>query len=199
MLKTVTGTLILINLILYVFTLLVPNLMYNIFALHTFGSQYYFMFQLITYQFIHDTGPLHILFNMMILYVFGSIVEKKYGPSKMLWFYLFSGVVAGILHNLTISDEKLFFSMIRNQQLTLVGASGAIWGIMTLFTFLYPNEKLYLFFVLGVKTKFIIPIFFAIEVLSAIASSDNISHFAHIGGAIAGLILFFLDYKKIIK
>ena len=199
-LRTVTNKLVLINLILYVITLIIPNVVYRLFALHTFDNSWFSPIQLISYQFVHDTGPLHVLFNMMVLHVFGTMVEEKYGTSKVISFYIFSGLIAGVLHNLTISDETLILSIITNQDLTLVGASGSIWGIMALFTFLYPNEKLYLFFhLVAIKTKFLIPSFFAIEVLSAIFSSSNVSHFAHIGGAISGMTLFYLEKKNIIK
>lgn len=199
-LKTVTNKLILLNLCLYLITLLVPGLIYKLFALHTFENKSFFWYQIVSYQFIHDTGPLHILFNMMILYVFGSMVERHYGSSKLLYYYLFSGVIAGLLHNLTISDELILYSYVRNQDLTLVGASGSIWGILALFTFLYPEEKLYLFFTpVGIRTKYLIPCFFAIEILSAFITTDNISHFAHVGGALSGITLFYLDKKNLIK
>lgn len=199
-LNTVTNKLILLNLCLYIITLLLPGLVYKLLALHTFDNKAFFAFQFISYQFIHDTGPLHILFNMMILYVFGTMVERHYGGSKLLYYYIFSGVIAGLLHNLTISDELMLYSYVRNQDLTLVGASGSIWGILALFTFLYPNEKLYLFFLpIGMKTKYLLPCFFAIEILSAFITDDNVSHFAHVGGALSGITLFYLDKKKFIK
>ena len=194
---TLTSKLIIFNVIVYLITLLFPGLVYYLFALHTFSSGNFSPIQLVSYQFIHDTGPLHIIFNMMILYVFGTFVENHYGSKKMLFFYLLSGVFAGILHNLTISEELKIMSFIRNEDLTLVGASGSVWGILALFTLLFPNELLYLFFLpIGVKAKWVISIFFLIEVFSIFLTSDNVSHFAHIGGALTGVAIYLYHQLK---
>lgn len=192
--KSTTNKLIAINLICYTLTLLLPGLMYTIFALHMFDNDWFNPMQLLTYQFIHDTNPLHIIFNMMILFVFGSAVENRYGSKKMLGFYLVSGLVAGILHNITVTDELRLLSTINRSDLTLVGASGSVWGVFALFTLLFPNEPLYLFFIpIPFKAKWVFTSFFVIELISAFVTNDNISHFAHVGGAITGALFYIIE------
>lgn len=194
-LDTTTKKLIFINVVIYLITLLIPSLIYKLFALHLFDSPLFSVLQLLTYQFIHDTSPLHIIFNMLMLLVFGSIVERDY-PGKILTFYIVSGLVAGVLHNLTISDNMRLMSAVFDQELTMVGASGAVWGILALFVMKHPNEKLYPFFLpFGFKAKWIVGTYFLIELSSAFFAGDNISHFAHIGGAITGITLYFLNRK----
>jgi membrane associated rhomboid family serine protease len=194
-LDTTTKKLIFINVVIYLITLLIPSLIYKLFALHLFDSPLFSVLQLLTYQFIHDTSPLHIIFNMLMLLVFGSIVERDY-PGKILTFYIISGLVAGVLHNLTISDNMRLMSAVFDQELTMVGASGAVWGILALFVMKHPNEKLYPFFLpFGFKAKWIVGTYFLIELSSAFVAGDNISHFAHIGGAITGIILYLLNRK----
>lgn len=194
-LDTTTKKLIFLNVIIYLITLLLPSLVYRFFALHVFDSRLFSATQLLTYQFVHDTSPLHILFNMLMLLVFGSIVEKDY-PGKLLTFYIVCGLVAGILHNLTISEDMRMMSAVLDQELTMVGASGAVWGILALFVMKHPNEKLYPFFLpFGFKAKWIVGIYFLIELSSAFMAGDNISHFAHVGGAVSGIVLYFFNRK----
>lgn len=194
-LDTTTKKLIFVNLMVYLVTLLIPSIIYRFFALHMFDSMKYFSIQLLSYQFVHDTSPLHILFNMLMLLVFGSVVEKDF-PGKILEFYLISGLAAGVLHNLTVPEEMIMISSVMNQDLTLVGASGAVWGILAIFVMRHPDEKLYPFFLpFGFKAKWIIGLFFLLELSSAFLSGDNISHFAHVGGAVAGIILYLSNRK----
>lgn len=185
-----------INIFVYALTLLFPEFIYEKFALHLFSSDNFHLYQLITYQFIHDTSPLHIIFNMMILIVFGSMVEKKFDSNKILFYYLLSGVVAGCLHNLTISENLRLSALLTGNELTLAGASGSVWSIMALFTLFFSNELLYLFFLpIGIKAKYLIPALFLVEVLSAIFTNDNVSHYAHIGGALSGVLIYFFNKK----
>lgn len=88
-----------------------------------------------------------------------------------------------------------------NNDVPVVGASGAIWGIIVIFTLLNPNEKMYLFFIpIGIKARYLISIMFLYEVYSGIfGREDNVAHFGHIGGAIVGLLIFLLHKFKIIN
>jgi len=185
------------NLAIYLLTLFLPGPLYHFFALHNYGSDKFSPIQLVTYQFLHSTAPLHIIFNMMILVVFGAVVESRMGTPKMLRYYLACGVVAGLLHNLTISSEMLVLSAATGNDLTLVGASGSVWGILALFALMRPNEPLYMFFLpVAIRAKWVVAAFFAIELLSAFIVRDNVSHFAHVGGAMTGLAIFIYERKK---
>lgn len=184
-----TRRLVLANAALYLLTLLLPGPVYYLLSLRGFGSGEFFSYQLLTYQFVHATGPLHILMNMFMLAVFGSSVEARVGPSRMAWYYLISGVAGGLLHNITLP--------VLGQETTLVGASGSVWGILAMYALIRPNDPLYIFFLpVAVRAKWVISVFFAIEVASAFVLQDNVSHFAHIGGALAGVAAYYTNVRK---
>ena len=135
--------------------------------------------QLITHQFLHG-GIIHLLFNMLALISFGAFVEDHFGRRKFILFYLLSGLGAAFLH---------MFMM--NSSIPMVGASGAIFGVMIVFAILNPEEKLYLFGIIGFKAKYLVSTLFALEVLLGFFSqSDGIGHFAHVGGGLTGLLLY---------
>lgn len=176
-----------INLLVFIVTLIFPGFIYQNFAMYNIHSDNFHLYQLITYQFLHG-GFLHILFNMLVFLSFGPFVEDFYGSRNLWTYYLICGVSSCLLQEYMVPSD-----------IALVGASGSIWGIMVLFVFLYPNEKVMLFFIpYGIKAKYIISILFLIELLTAFTSSGgNVANFGHIGGAIMGGIIYF--YKKFKK
>jgi membrane associated rhomboid family serine protease len=184
------------NAAIYLLTLLLPGLFYRYFALHNFGSERYNPVQFLTYQFLHSPGPLHIIFNMMLLFVFGVFVEWFYGSRKFLLVYLLCGVAGGLLHNATLSDEMVLGHLANGDDVILFGASGSVWGMLSTFAMIRPNDRLNIFFLpVGVRSKWLILSFFVVEVLSAMLVSDNVSHYAHIGGAVAGVALYYANKK----
>lgn len=172
-----------INIVAYLLTLLMPSIMYGIFSL----NNPILVYQFITYQFMHG-GFLHILFNMLVLLSFGPVVEEIYGSEKTWIYYLLCGVAGALLHLVVLGISPTS---------PLVGASASIWGMMVIFTFLYPNQSLYLFFIpFPIKAKYIISILFLFEVFGGLFSHDNISHFGHIGGALMGGFIYFMNKYK---
>ena len=154
----------------------------NSFVLHSFISSEFNFFQLFSYMFVHASFT-HILLNMLGLVTFGPELEEYFGKSKFISFYFICGVLGGLVHCL--------FSLS-----PVVGASAAIWGLMIVYAILNPNRILHLYFLLPVKAKWIIGVFFGIELILAITgSSDGISHLAHVGGAFGGILFYFLNKK----
>lgn len=180
-------TIFYINVMAFLLTLLIPGIMESLFAF----SNIYYPWQLITYQFMHG-GVMHIFFNMIVLVSFGPYVEQVYGARKFWIYYLLCGVIGAFL--------QYFMTLYTDMpNIPLVGASAAIWGIMTLFTLLNPNGSMYLFFIpIAIKAKYLIGTLFIIEIFSAIYLSDSVGHYAHIGGAITGgLIFLFSKFNRI--
>lgn len=174
------------NIIIFVLTLIFQNTIggiYENFALYDIRSQHFNPIQLITHMFMHG-GFLHIIFNMFALISFGPYVEEHFGKRKFLLFYLLCGLGAAFLHMLMIHSEA-----------PMVGASGAIYGLMLVYAILYPNEKLFFFFIpIGIKAKYLIGGFFLLEVvLGFLSKCDGVGHFAHVGGGLTGLLLFFIN------
>lgn len=158
--------------------------MYLYGALQPLGSGFFRVWQPITYMFMHG-GFTHILFNMLTLFMFGRILENFWGSKRFLQFYLICGIAGAAAHLLT-SDASA------------VGASGAIMGLMAAFAYLFPNTELYLFFIpVPLKAKFVIPGLMALDLFGAISpTSDGIAHWAHLGGALAGLIIVIIWNKS---
>ncbi|HOT96014.1 MAG TPA: rhomboid family intramembrane serine protease [bacterium] len=142
------------------------------------------LWQLITYQFLH--GSLwHLLFNLFTLWIFGCDVERMLGSKKFAAYYLLCGIGAGVCHLFFIADP-------------VIGASGAIYGILVAFALFFPERSvtLLLFFILPVtlRAKYLVALFIGISIFSGIESSlfglnDGVAHLAHLGGALTGFLL----------
>jgi membrane associated rhomboid family serine protease len=152
------------------------------FVLYSAGSEYFKPFQLVTYMFLHSSY-LHIIFNMIGLIVFGPDIEKRFGKTNFIKAYISMGVVAGLFNMFLIQNPVL-------------GASGAIWGLMSLYALFNPNNILYIYFLIPAKVKYIIGVFFLIELfLSIMSTNDGVSHVTHVGGALTGVVFYLLNRK----
>jgi len=146
--------------------------------------------QVVTYFFNHG-GIFHILFNMLALTSIGSIIERVFGPEKFLKFYLFCGIFGGILVTLFDPSES-----------PVVGASGAILGVLVAFAVHFPQEKLMVFPFPPVASRILVVIVGALSaglVLAQVAGYNvggGISHFGHLAG-IASALVYFVAEKYI--
>ncbi|MBK9255329.1 MAG: rhomboid family intramembrane serine protease [Saprospiraceae bacterium] len=133
--------------------------------------------QIITHMFMHGNEQ-HLLFNMLGLFFLGPMVELSLGPNRFLILYILSGLVASVAQLLVTQGA-------------IVGASGAVYGVLAAFATMFPNMKLMLLFPpIPIKAKFLAVGLIAIGLFSGVSgSSDGIGHFAHIGGAVAGFLL----------
>lgn len=143
--------------------------------------------QLITYQFMHSTAVLgHLLFNMFTLWMFGSIVENIWGTKKFIFFYLMSGIGAGLFHMLYTYLAIHFFPGLPAAGGILIGASGAVYGVLLAYAFMFPDNIVNIYFILPIKVKYFIMLLLAFDLFGGFRNSDSIAHFAHIGGALTG-------------
>lgn len=134
------------------------------------------VWQLITYMFLHSpTGMMHILFNMFLLWMMGREVELTLGSGTFLRLYFLSGIVAGLCSLFTGSP--------------VLGASGAVLGILAVYGHLFPDRIILAFFFVPMKVKYFIWVVAAIDLLGAIQGGGNIAHLAHIGGLFTGIIM----------
>ncbi len=185
--------LIIINVLFFGLSMANISPIFGTFPLYSFLSPNFHWYQMITHMFMHG-GITHIAFNMFALYSFGSILEHFWGSKKFLFFYITCGLVAAFSNNL--ANQYIFHEV----SIPAVGASGAIYGLLVAFAFMFPNEKLSIMFIpIPIKAKYFVPIymllydgFFGIFGNSFFSINSNIAHFAHVGGALAGVILMFL-------
>jgi len=143
------------------------------------------VWQLITYQFMHG-GFSHILFNMFALWMFGSSIEDVMGSKKFLIFYLLAGVSAGLLH--------LFLSpLFGGAPAVTIGASGAIYGVLIAYAMFFPDNLIFIYFLIPVKAKYLIGFLVVIEFLAVDSASSGVAHLAHLGGALFGFLYIMFD------
>ncbi|HLZ89757.1 MAG TPA: rhomboid family intramembrane serine protease [Puia sp.] len=181
-------------------------------ALHYWKSPLFKPHQVITHMFLHGNFP-HILFNMLALWMFGSILENYWGAKRFLNFYLICGIGAAIVQMLMIpfearqaigphpevSPEVLQQAIDQYVDIySMIGASGAIMGVMAAFAYLFPNTEMYIFFVpMPIKAKYVIPVYVLIDLFGGFsrAAGDNVGHFAHLGGAAVGLLIVMVSNR----
>ncbi|ANI88632.1 hypothetical protein A9P82_04610 [Arachidicoccus ginsenosidimutans] len=198
----------------------ITNWLDDTFALHSTYSTLFKPWQLVTYMFMHSPfnsslGISHILLNMLGLWMFGSALEINFGAKRFLTFYLVSGIGAAVIYltylhfNLhqTVAEFNLLKLDASQRDLALqdylvinasmLGASGAVFGVLAAFAYLFPNTYLYLYFFLPIKTKWGVLGYLAYELFATIRSSpgDDVAHVAHLGGALVGFLLIYIWNK----
>ncbi|NUM79968.1 rhomboid family intramembrane serine protease [bacterium] len=139
------------------------------------------VWQLATYMYLHNDFW-HILFNMLAVWMFGKELEMVWGSSKFLRYYFVCGIGAGLTF--------LLFS-----QGAVIGASGAVFGILLAFGMIFPDQIILMSFLFPIKAKYMVLIYGLITFLSiAKPSGDGIAHFAHLGGMVFGFLFLRKDW-----
>ncbi|MXV16929.1 rhomboid family intramembrane serine protease [Hufsiella ginkgonis] len=218
----VVKNLLIINIIFFIATYLFSNFPVTYYlGISYFDSNMFKVWQLVTYMFMHG-GFQHILFNMLGLFSFGIILEQVMGSKRFLNFYLITGIGAALLHMTVVAFEvhAITGSFInpgvvvnsdhsgtiaipgldgaQQQQLfdlyaaPMVGASGAIFGLLLAFGMLFPEMEISMMFIpVPVKAKVIIPLYIVVELFFGVHKipGDSVAHFAHLGGALFGYLL----------
>ena len=246
----VVKNLLAINIILWLATLVLPGLflrwgvrldLTDILGMHYWASEKFNPAQLVTYMFMHG-GFNHMFFNMFALFMFGGALENVWGARRFLFYYLITGLGAGIIQQLfwTIDFQGLVNAMndaiaansgqallaheaelskifrFSNLQAfdasaiidmkrmlvdlpVTVGASGAVFGILLAFGWLFPEARLMLiFFPVPIKARLFVLLYGVLELFLGVAnfSGDNVAHFAHLGGMLFGALLILFWKKK---
>ncbi len=143
------------------------------------------IWQLFSYMWLHDPfGISHILWNMLILWMFGSPLEGFWGGRRFVKFYLLTGLMAG----LSILLVALVFP--EQRAIPTMGASGALYALLVAFGFNFPNNLIYLFGIFPIKGKHLVMIFVGLGVAQSLTlGGTNVSIAAHFGGMFAGFLL----------
>ena len=148
----------------------------EMFGLHFFLASNFRPWQLFTYMFMHASWQ-HLFFNMFALWMFGTTLENFWGTKRFLVYYLLCGIGAGLI------------SMFIPQTHT-VGASAAVYGLLLAFGMTFPNEYIYLYFLMPIKAKWFVTGYALIELFEGVFFTyDGIAHFAHLAGMLIGLLL----------
>lgn len=142
----------------------------------TFGEL--MLWQPFTYLFFHG-GIWHVLINMFVLWMFGSELEKFWGKKEFLRFFFITGIGSGLI--------TILFSLSSTNP--VVGASGAIYGVLLAYGFMFPNRLVYLYFLIPIKVKYLVILIGTIAFFSSLnPGNSNISHLTHLSGMVIGFI-----------
>jgi len=147
---------------------LVPKLVWSEFML----------WQPFTYLFFHG-GIWHVLINMFVLWMFGSELERLWGKEHFLKFYFVTGVGAGLV--------TMIFGL--NSMTPIVGASGAVYGVLLAYGLTYPNRTVYLYGIVPIKSLWFVIGIGVIAFMSSFDDVSQISHLTHLSGMVIGYFM----------
>jgi membrane associated rhomboid family serine protease len=184
----ITKNIIILNVIVFILSnTFLPQMYYYLVAYFPLAPEFK-SWQIVTHMFMHG-GIMHIAFNMLTLASFGPLLERFLGEKKYILLYFLSGLGAYALNSLWI-----YYEMVNNgnefMNVAMLGASGAIFGVVAAFTALYPNAEMMIMFIpFPIKAKILLPIVIVGSIYLGINNVGGVAHFAHIGGALVGYIL----------
>lgn len=194
-------------------------------GLRYFMSNEFHWYQLITYMFIHGNET-HLFFNMFALWMFGPLLEQLWGGKRFLIYYAICGLGAALtqyafyyfsiqdlVNNLNkfhqeimqLSNEHIRTAYLEEWQehvnevydsMVIIGASGAIYGLLAAYGVLFPNSYFYIYFIMPIKAKWFVVLYGLIELFTGIFLEDNVAHFAHLGGMLVGIVYVYIWKRK---
>jgi membrane associated rhomboid family serine protease len=183
-LPPVTQALIVINVLMYFAEGVMGNSIGSLLALWPLGPRF-LPWQVLTYAFVHAGLP-HLLFNMYGVYMFGSDVERVWGPRRFFSYYLACALSAAVLQLLVTTVTGAYYPT--------VGASGAVFGLLLAYARLFPSRTLMLLFLpIPMPAPVFVTVYGALELLLGVTGTqEGIAHFAHLGGLAGGYFFMWL-------
>jgi membrane associated rhomboid family serine protease len=194
---TVVKNLLIINGLMFLARSLFEDFMVGTFSLFYPASPFFKFFQAITYMFMH-ANLMHLFFNMYALWLFGSMIERVWGGKKFLVYYLLTGIGAACLHVLIeylklkfLDGNEYAIALYDVYRTPMLGASGAVFGVLLAFGMMYPNTVLQLIIPpIRLKSIWLVMIYGILELFFGITqTTSGVAHFAHLGGMLVGFIL----------
>ena len=178
-------TLIALNVGAFLLTLIVPAVTARLGLMPAMVLGDFALWQPVTYMFLHG-GIGHLLFNMLALWMFGTDLERTWGTRFFLRYYFVTGIGAAVVTILwSLTPLPLAESLYRT---VVVGASGAIYGLMLAYGMYFPHRTVFLY-VFPVPARYAVMILGAIAFLSSMGSAgDGVAHVAHLGGLLVGYL-----------
>lgn len=180
---SVTVSLIIANIAVFILQLMLPSFT-SLFALTPADALTGSYWQFFTYMFLHG-DPMHIFINMFVLMVFGPKVEAQLGQRAYILLFLLSGLGSAFLHMFLTGPSTII----------MLGASGAVFGVLTAYGFLFPKSWIIMFPGIPMPAIAAVFVFAGLELaLGMFALEPGVANFGHLGGIITG-VLFMVGYK----
>jgi membrane associated rhomboid family serine protease len=183
--STALKAIIAINVIMFAMTSFVDSLVPRLGLVPTFVLHDAWVWQIATYMFLHG-GVFHIAFNMLALWMFGAELERIWGTRYFVKFYLVTGIGAGAL---TVLISLLPFEFAQQLQRSIViGASGAIYGLLLAYAMYFPDRPIYMYFVFPIPAKVFVAIMGAIAFFSSLSEAGGVANATHLGGLLVAYV-----------
>ena len=152
-----------------------------LFALWPLGSGRFWPWQLLSYAFLHG-DTMHLFFNMLGLWMFGSELERLWGQKRYLQMLAASAVAAAVV--------QLLFNLVAGSGAPTVGASGSLYGLLLSFGMLFPNRTIVpLIPPIPMKARTFVMVFGGLELVSGLMGPSGVAHFAHLGGMLGAWLM----------
>jgi membrane associated rhomboid family serine protease len=180
-LPRVTQTLIIVNVVAFLLQEVAGDALVGSLALWPLGPLF-MPWQLLTYAFLHG-GVMHLAFNMFGVFMFGSDLERVWGPKRYLTMYLVSALTAAI--------AQLLVAGVTGSQYPTIGASGALFGLLLAYAMMFPNRMIMpLFPPIPMRAPIFVGLYGLLELyLGVTGTQEGVAHFAHLGGMAGGFLL----------
>jgi membrane associated rhomboid family serine protease len=163
------------------FAIALFNVPIDALALWPLSTDRFWPWQVVTYGFLH-ADMLHLFFNMLGLWMFGSEIERLWGDRRYMQFLLASVVSAALV--------QLVWSAMIGSRVPTIGASGALFGVLLAFGMLFPNRTVMLLIPpIPMKAKVLVAVYGALELFAGLSGRTGIAHFAHLGGMLGGFLM----------
>ena len=178
----ITQALLLINVAVFCIDLFLGAWFTQLMALWPIGSGYFMPWQVVTYSFLHASF-LHLFFNMLGLWMFGSELERLWGDKRFIQFYAASVLTAAL--------AQLIVAGLSGAVYPTIGASGGLFGLLLAFGMMFPNRTIMpLFPPIPMKAKVFVAIYGGLELLFGVTGTmEGVAHFAHLGGMLGGFLM----------
>lgn len=176
----ITQALLLINVAVFFINQLFGPVFTQWFALWPLGAGF-LPWQVISYAFLHG-GYEHLFFNMFGLWMFGSELERIWGPKRFIQFYTASVLAA--------AAAQLAVAALTGSVYPTIGASGGLFGLLLAFGMMFPHRTILLFFIIPIPARMLVVLYGAFELYQGVTGSQaGVAHFAHLGGMLGGFLM----------
>lgn len=140
------------------------------------------VWRLFSYMFLHSPDSyFHIIFNLLVLWMFGVEIEELWGTKKFVLFYLLTGAASGLFSFIYLFNDTMQYN-------SIIGASGAVLAVMTVYAFYFPHREVLLFFILPVNIRWIVIGSAFIAVIGSFQPRSMIAHLTHLGGIVVAFL-----------
>ena len=189
---------VVLNLILETFVLREPWVTMYLGLVPAYFIKNFFVWQPLTYMFLHSANPFHILFNMLMLWWLGSELEQRWGPRFFLMYYFASGIGAGIIYAFGLLIASLLSSAAPVALMApVVGASGAVFGLLLAYGMIFGDRVVYFMMLFPMRARYFVMILGAVEAVTLLnnGGGSNVANLAHLGGIAAGYLFLLVSTR----